>query len=461
MLQFDHIICISPEASKTRRAVLKSWALQHKMKIEWIIINDDDYTHKIQSDAHLKCFKLAIDSKSAYCPLIMEDRTQIESITPDDIPVPPAGWAMLMLNHNIFNLHPTVEIPHPSTAPSWLHSLSTIGIPRAYFISRRLANQILNLSKSTPPAPKFNLANILSEIQANIPTYGLRPQLTIAGDEQIQHPLIQTCKFKVENKQCTLTLQNHPQANLPRVSIVVPTYNRAIFARQIKMNVKRQLYPHYLLQLIIIDDSDIPNYKFDIPNYISDVVYHRVVDRHMTIPEKRNLGASLATGDIIAHMDDDDVYFAEYISTAVNVLMDNPEIGCVGSTVIGCYDIIRKTSYTSGSIISFLSEAPMVYRKSFWAERNFDNNQVQGEGIPFQLGRTDRCMQIPFMFMMIAITHKSNITPNRISNNNDISVGDNIMDILPVDSGRFLSSLRGPALPEPPASKLGYKLGAN
>tara|TARA_B110000046_G_C12699375_1_gene275904 strand:- start:99 stop:266 length:168 start_codon:yes stop_codon:yes gene_type:complete len=39
---------------------------------------------------------------------------------------------------------------------------------------------------------------------------------------------------------------------------------------------------------------------------------------HQTIGQKRNLAIQHATGDIICHFDDDDLYAADYISTMVS-----------------------------------------------------------------------------------------------------------------------------------------------
>ena len=57
----------------------------------------------------------------------------------------------------------------------------------------------------------------------------------------------------------------------------------------------------------------------------------------MTLGKKRNLMHEKAKGDIFVYMDDDDYYPPNRISHAVEVLIANPTVLCVGSSVMSIY----------------------------------------------------------------------------------------------------------------------------
>ena len=52
--------------------------------------------------------------------------------------------------------------------------------------------------------------------------------------------------------------------------------------------------------------------------------------------------------------------------------------------------------------MNYFSEASMGFRKSFWIERNFNNNINTGEGKGFLQYRQNRLLNVPFQFILIA-----------------------------------------------------------
>tara|TARA_R100000654_G_scaffold24805_1_gene47981 strand:+ start:7556 stop:8329 length:774 start_codon:yes stop_codon:yes gene_type:complete len=121
----------------------------------------------------------------------------------------------------------------------------------------------------------------------------------------------------------------------PKVSILIPTYNRPFFLPLVINNIMRQNYPHELLEVVIDDDGTIP---LILPELVEEIKkkIHPIKLNYMydskgrrTIGQKRNYLVSRATHDILINMDDDEIYFDQYISYSYNEMIKN-HAECVG-----------------------------------------------------------------------------------------------------------------------------------
>lgn len=124
-----------------------------------------------------------------------------------------------------------------------------------------------------------------------------------------------------------------PMDNGPLVSVVVPTYNRAgTVARAIDSILHQS---HSRVEVLVVDDGSTDN--------TSQVLKEardrdaRVTCCHNTMGKgcagARNTGVSLATGDYIAFLDDDDEYCPDKIRTQLAVFHSNPGVDVVVSGV--------------------------------------------------------------------------------------------------------------------------------
>ena len=80
---------------------------------------------------------------------------------------------------------------------------------------------------------------------------------------------------------------------------------------------------------------------------------------------------------------------------------------CIGSCKLPVYNLSDDTSVIYET--NQLPEASMVYKKSFWEEKKFKEH-LEGEGYPFTMGRREKCLDIPYLYSMIAINHGKNVT---------------------------------------------------
>jgi glycosyltransferase involved in cell wall biosynthesis len=184
------------------------------------------------------------------------------------------------------------------------------------------------------------------------------------------------------------------------VSLIIPTFNRARFAPLVEHNINIQKYKN-ICEVIIGDDGE-ERLEFITPYQVK----YLKIDGRLTIGQKRNVLASYATGDFIAHMDDDDVYFQSYISHSMKLLNSSGK-DCVGSHSMLMCDLSWNEYGLAGNNVELANEATLVYKKSFWAERGFSESQTS-EGIAFLSGRADRMAMSDIGKVMVCFCHSGN-----------------------------------------------------
>jgi hypothetical protein len=205
------------------------------------------------------------------------------------------------------------------------------------------------------------------------------------------------------------TLKLDPVQEWPTVSVVTVTRNRQQFVKLMNYNFESIDYPRDKLEWIVVDDSDEPTTGFSKDARV--IRPKSVSGQPFLIGQKRNMANKYARGEYIVHMDDDDYYFPCSVKSRIQSLLTTKK-HCVGITKVSCLDIFNKTGFSTGSEFSLLAEASMAYSKTFWAKRQFNDQVSKGEGVLFTKHRENEIAQIPYFFVLIALTHSSNITGN-------------------------------------------------
>jgi hypothetical protein len=209
------------------------------------------------------------------------------------------------------------------------------------------------------------------------------------------------------------TVQVPELKEFPNVTIVTPTRNRKIFTAMMIHQVEKLDYPRDKLEWIIIDDSDILEDFEYIKECVDNVLGKKLqvkclhLEGKHTISDKRNMGVEKASGSYICHVDDDDYYFHNSLKTKIAFLENMEGKSCIGSTRLPVYNLVDNTSIIYEN--NQLPEASMVYKKSFWEERHFKEH-LEGEGYPFTMGRREQCLDIPYLFSVVAVNHGKNVT---------------------------------------------------
>lgn len=115
----------------------------------------------------------------------------------------------------------------------------------------------------------------------------------------------------------------------PLVTAVIPTYNRSQYLKEAIESVVNQSYKN--IEVLVIDDGSSSNYAEAICAEFPNCRYH--FKENGGLSSARNFGIKLSKGAYIAFLDDDDFWETSKIEKQVSVLLENPSIDCVHSSV--------------------------------------------------------------------------------------------------------------------------------
>jgi len=119
-----------------------------------------------------------------------------------------------------------------------------------------------------------------------------------------------------------------PHSDLPLVSIILPTFNRAETLRRAICSVRKQVYQNW--ELIIWDDGSTDNTKVVVKAFGDHRIhYHFAPNRGAGYA--RNRALAHARGEFIAFLDSDDEWLENKLSVQVSFLREHSEIDIVFS----------------------------------------------------------------------------------------------------------------------------------
>jgi len=213
--------------------------------------------------------------------------------------------------------------------------------------------------------------------------------------------------------------------NLPKISIITPTYKRQHMFKLAITNINNMNYPEDKWEWIIIDDSppstesekkifqerEIKEINDIIPKDDSRIKYFKYNEK-MSIGKKRNLCVEKASNDIIVCMDDDDYYPPNSFKLRVLELIKSKK-ECVLCSTIGCFHINKLNSLINVpphklSLSERASEASMCFYKKFWEEQKFKDDSSIGEAKEFLHGRENKVYEISWVGVLVACLHNRN-----------------------------------------------------
>jgi glycosyltransferase involved in cell wall biosynthesis len=120
-------------------------------------------------------------------------------------------------------------------------------------------------------------------------------------------------------------------SELPRVTIITPSYNQAAFLEETIRSVLSQEYPN--LEYMIFDGGSKDASVEIIQRYAGRLAYW-VSEKDRGQADAINKGFTRATGEIVAWINSDDYYLSGAIHAAVTELQNHPEVGMVYGDVV-------------------------------------------------------------------------------------------------------------------------------
>ena len=221
----------------------------------------------------------------------------------------------------------------------------------------------------------------------------------------------------------------------PRISVVTLLYNRRKFFDLACHTMMLTDYPKDKIEWIVVEDSDNP--EEDASDRVVAVAQQSApltlqyvpLQKKRSVSEKRNIGVSMATSDIILMMDDDDHYPETSFRRRVAWLTKHPwQPKAVVATTIACYDLVKGISAVNTPPMGLplgqrISEATLTFRKSWWIERGFPEGVQVGEGEGFLTGREHDVLEVPPQQIIVAFSHGANTSSRRIPSGAEVKPG--------------------------------------
>ena len=144
---------------------------------------------------------------------------------------------------------------------------------------------------------------------------------------------------------------------MPKVSVIIPTYNNARFLAEGIDSVLNQTYKD--IEVIVVDDGSTDETSDIARQYGDKVKYIRQENKGHAIA--RNVGLKASTGEYCAFLDADDVWYPEKTELQVRILDQEPQVGIVhcdqvniDSKGVSLGKFVRNKRYLDGEIFKYL-----------------------------------------------------------------------------------------------------------
>lgn len=129
---------------------------------------------------------------------------------------------------------------------------------------------------------------------------------------------------------------------MPKVSVIIPTHNRAELVEKAIKSVLAQTYTDH--EILVCDDASTDNTPHVIKSFKDPRIRYTRYENNIGVIEVRNNAIMKSTGSYIAFLDDDDEWLPTKLEKQVSVLDDSPDN--LGLVYTGVYSID-----TSGRIV--------------------------------------------------------------------------------------------------------------
>jgi glycosyltransferase involved in cell wall biosynthesis len=126
----------------------------------------------------------------------------------------------------------------------------------------------------------------------------------------------------MKNTKSSLELAKDPFGGFPRISIITPSLNQGRFIRRTIESVLSQNYPN--LEYLVMDGGSSDNTLDVLNSYSGRVKWVSENDKGQT--HAINKGLRMATGDIVAYLNADDLLLPDSLLKVARAFMDNPNV---------------------------------------------------------------------------------------------------------------------------------------
>jgi glycosyltransferase involved in cell wall biosynthesis len=129
------------------------------------------------------------------------------------------------------------------------------------------------------------------------------------------------------------------------VSVIIRAYNRGYIIQEAIASALGQTYPAF--EIVVVDDGSTDDTSEVVDQLRTDRIRYIKHDTNRGVSAAGNTGIKASTGDVVAHLDTDDLWQPEMLTRLVAFLDHHPEVGAVFCDV----EVVRKDG-SSSSLVS-------------------------------------------------------------------------------------------------------------
>lgn len=112
-----------------------------------------------------------------------------------------------------------------------------------------------------------------------------------------------------------------------RISVVLPTHNRADLLREAVASVRNQSWPDW--EMVVVDDGSIPPAHRERDEGIDHPVKWLRNEMAQGLSNARNRGIEVAEGEVVTFLDDDDLLAGNALEVIAQQFQQHPDIECL------------------------------------------------------------------------------------------------------------------------------------
>lgn len=153
-----------------------------------------------------------------------------------------------------------------------------------------------------------------------------------------------------------------------KISIITPTFNQGNYIEETICSIIHQNYPN--LEYIIIDGKSTDNTHEIVQKYRSHI-HHYISEKDNGQADAINKGLQLATGEVVAWLNADDLYLPDALHLVNQTFLKNPDVDIVMGDVINFVEDNHKEHYHPNSFepYDFLSRVSIHQPGLFWKKK--------------------------------------------------------------------------------------------
>jgi len=216
---------------------------------------------------------------------------------------------------------------------------------------------------------------------------------------------------------------------MPKVSIIIPSYNSAGFVREAVDSALSQTYKN--IEIVIVDDGSTDGTKKILEPYIKSGKIKYIYQANKGLSGARNAGIRNSTGDYVALLDADDIFLPKKIEEQVAYLESHSDCDVSYCDLYhfwdGHPDELMKLNYAyySGRDVfpkllerSFIAPVTVVFRKNVFEKYGYFDEAIKqyAEDFEFWLRLSYRGANICFLPKILAklrLRREGNIQSNQ------------------------------------------------